>query len=241
MTQICQFSYYEICELLGDEHVPERYDRMLGALSEQEMELLRTKSVFIAGCGGLGGYLLEYLTRLGVARIRIADGDVFETSNLNRQLLSEPERIGTKKVDAAAARVRRINPDVMIEKVPENLTAENAEALLKSCDLALDALDNAEARHVLSEGCSKAGIPWIHGAIQGWISQAAISTPGDRLIEALYPSDEAAGKASLPFTPALCAAMQASLCTQLLAGREVEYGRVWCFDLLNMVLESYQI
>ena len=81
----------------------------------------------------------------------------------------------------------------------------------------------------------------MHGAIQGWVAQAAISMPGDGLMEKLYPSDGSESKASLPFTPALCAAMQASLCTQLLAGRKVESGRIWCFDLLNMELESYQI
>ena len=63
----------------------ERYIRNLGALTEQECALLRTKTVFVAGCGGLGGYLIEMLMRLGVGAIRAADGDVFEASNLNRQ------------------------------------------------------------------------------------------------------------------------------------------------------------
>lgn len=219
----------------------ERYNRMLGALTAQEMEMLRTKSVLIAGCGGLGGYLLEYLARLGVGMIRIADGDVFEPSNLNRQLLSVPEMIGTKKVDAAAERVRLINPDVNVEAILEFMTEENADRLLEGCDLALDALDNAKSRHVLSAACGRAGIPWVHGAIQGWVSQAAVSMPGDGLAETLYPSDGADNKSSLPFTPALCAAMQASLCTQLLVEREVDAGRVWCFDLMNLELESYRI
>ena len=218
-----------------------RYERIIGALSDAELKTIQSRNVFIAGCGGLGGYLLEYLARLGVGKIRIADGDVFETSNLNRQLLSAPGLLGTRKVDAAAARIRLINPDVSLEAVPEFLTAENAARLLDGCDLALDALDNAEARCILSDGCAHAGIPWVHGAIQGWIAQAAVSTPGDGLMEKLYPSDGSENKASLPFTPALCAAMQASLCTQLLAGRKVESGRIWCFDLLNMELESYQI
>ena len=65
----------------------ERYVRNLGALSERECNLLRTKTVFVAGCGGLGGYLIEMLLRLGVGTIRAADGDAFEASNLNRQLL----------------------------------------------------------------------------------------------------------------------------------------------------------
>ena len=218
-----------------------RYERMIGALTEAELETIRQKTVLIAGCGGLGGYLLEFLARLGVKKIRIADGDVFEASNLNRQLLSAPDRIGTRKVDAAAQRVREIDPEIIVEAVPVFLTAGNAEQLLEGCDLALDALDNSDARRVLSTGCRAAGIPWIHGAIQGWVSQAAISVPEDDLAEELYPSDGADNKSSLPFTPALCAAMQASLCTQLLAGRKAETGRVWCFDLLNMELESYQI
>ena len=218
-----------------------RYERMIGALSDAELNTIQSKTVSIAGCGGLGGYLLEYLARLGVGKIRIADGDVFEASNLNRQLLSAPELLGTRKVDAAAERARLINPDVSIEAVPAFLTAENAARLLNGCDLALDALDNAASRHILNDGCDQAGIPWVHGAIQGWIAQAAVSMPGDRLMEKLYPSDGSENKASLPFTPALCAAMQASLCTQLLAGRDVESDRIWCFDLLNMELESYQI
>lgn len=218
-----------------------RYERMIGALSDAELKTLQSKTVLIAGCGGIGGYLLEHLARLGVRKIRIADGDVFEPSNLNRQLLSAPELIGAKKVDAAAERARLINPGITLESFPVFLTAENAAQLLDGCDVALDALDNAAARRILSEACNETGIPWIHGAIQGWIAQAAISVPGDLLMDKLYPTDGSEIKASLPFTPALCASIQASLCTQLLAGRKAEAGRVWCFDLLNMELESYQI
>lgn len=218
-----------------------RYERMIGALSDAELKTLQSKTVLIAGCGGIGGYLLEHLARLGVRKIRIADGDVFEPSNLNRQLLSAPELIGAKKVDAAAERARLINPGITLEAFPVFLTAENAAQLLDGCDVALDALDNAAARRILSEACNETGIPWIHGAIQGWIAQAAISVPGDLLMDKLYPTDGSVIKASLPFTPALCASIQASLCTQLLAGRKAEAGKVWCFDLLNMELESYQI
>lgn len=218
-----------------------RYERMIGALSDAELKTLQSKTVLIAGCGGIGGYLLEHLARLGVRKIRIAEGDVFEPSNLNRQLLSAPELIGAKKVDAAAERARLINPGITLEAFPVFLTAENAAQLLDGCDVALDALDNAAARRILSEACNETGIPWIHGAIQGWIAQAAISVPGDLLMDKLYPTDGSEIKASLPFTPALCASIQASLCTQLLAGRKAKAGRVWCFDLLNMELESYQI
>ena len=75
----------------------ERYVRNLGALTEQECNLLRTKTVFVAGCGGLGGYLIEMLLRLGVGTICAADGDVFEASNLNRQLLSSRRLWGSPR------------------------------------------------------------------------------------------------------------------------------------------------
>ena len=82
----------------------ERYIRNIGALTEQECAHLRTRTVFVAGCGGLGGYLIEMLLRLGVGTIRAADGDTFEASNLNRQLLSSPSLLGMPKAEAAAAR-----------------------------------------------------------------------------------------------------------------------------------------
>ena len=87
----------------------ERYIRNLGALTEEECAVLRGKTVFVAGCGGLGGYLIEMLLRLGVGEIRAADGDVFEASNLNRQLLSSPSTLGSGKAAAAAARAKEIN------------------------------------------------------------------------------------------------------------------------------------
>ena len=90
----------------------ERYIRNLGALTEEECAVLRGKTVFVAGCGGLGGYLIEMLLRLGVGEIRAADGDAFEASNLNRQLLSSPSALGQSKAEAAAMRAELVNPDV---------------------------------------------------------------------------------------------------------------------------------
>ena len=89
----------------------ERYIRNLGALTEEDCAVLRGKTVFVAGCGGLGGYLIEMLLRLGVGEIRAADGDVFEASNLNRQLLATRKTVGQYKVDAAEERILEINPN----------------------------------------------------------------------------------------------------------------------------------
>ena len=217
----------------------ERYIRNLGALTEEECALLRTKTVFVAGCGGLGGYLIEMLLRLGVGTIRAADGDSLEASNLNRQLLSSPQALGTPKAEAAAARAALVNPDVRFEAIPAFVTEENAAELIRGCDAVLDALDNIGARRTLARACAKENIPLVHGAICGWSAQAAVVLPGEDLIEKIYPKGARLGsKSSLSFTPPFCAALQTALCTRLLTGRPVETGRLYMADLLDMEMES---
>ena len=209
----------------------ERYIRNLGALTEEECAVLRGKTVFVAGCGGLGGYLIEMLLRLGVGEIRAADGDVF--------LLSSPSTLGSGKAAAAAARAREINPEVRFAAVSDFVTEKNAAELVKGCDAVLDALDNIAARRLLAAACAEAGVPLIHGAICGWTAQAAVVMPGDDLIGRIYPEgSRLSSKASLSFTPPFCAAMQTALCTRILTGRPVETGRLYMADLLDMELES---
>lgn len=217
----------------------ERYLRNLGALTRDECDLLGTRRVLVAGCGGLGGYLVEQLLRLGVGAITAADGDVFEASNLNRQLLSDVDGIGRSKAAAAAARARAVNPGVSFRAVPAFVTEENAPALIAGCDAVLDALDGIPARRLLCRACSDAGIPYIYGAISGWTAQAAILLPGSGLMDVLYPRGVALGDGGAPaFTPALCASMQTALCVRLLCGRPVEAEKLYVFDLLSMELES---
>ena len=216
----------------------QRYIRNLGALSEAECALLREKTVLVAGCGGLGGYLIEMLLRIGVGEIRAADGDRFEASNLNRQLLSAPALLGRKKAEAAAERAALVNPDVRFVAVPEFVTEANVEALIRGCDAVLDALDNIASRRMLARACAEAKIPMIHGAICGWTAQAAIVLPGDGMIDRIYPEGAALkSKASLSFTPPFCAALQTALCVRLLTGREVEAGKLYVADLLDMEME----
>lgn len=217
-----------------------RYSRNIPALSESECTQLRSKTVAVIGCGGLGGYLIEYLARIGIGAVRCVDGDGFEESNLNRQLLSSISSLGKSKAQAAAARIRDINPDVQVEAHPVFLDASNARELISGCDAVVDALDNISARKMLAKACAAENIPYIYGAIAGWVAQAAICMPGDSLMDKLYPEDTVIkDKSVLSFTPALCAAMQASLCIKLLTGRPVETGKLHYFDLLYEEYEQF--
>ena len=216
-----------------------RYARNIPALTEAECLSLRQKRVLVVGCGGLGGHIIDQLSRIGVGHLRVVDGDVFEPSNLNRQLLSCVPLLGVSKAQAAAEHVSRVNPEMDVDAVPVFLTEENVGELVADCDIVLDALDNIPSRKILAAACSEAGIPYVYGAISGWVAQAAVSMPGDDLMEILFPEEvEIRDKSVLSFTPALCASLQVSLAVKLMTGRPVDAGTVYYFDLLNLELEA---
>ena len=176
--------------------------------------------------------------RIGIGKIRCVDGDVFDETNLNRQLLATSHTIGKPKALEAQARLQAINPAITVEPVCAFLTQDNAMELIAGCDIVLDALDNIPARKLLADACAEAGVPYVFGAISGWVAQAAVCMPGENLIEKLYAEDTVIkDKSVLSFTPALCAAMQVSLCIKLLTGRPVESGKLHYADLF---FEEYQ-
>ena len=131
----------------------ERYLRNIPALTEEECLLLQSKRVLVVGCGGLGGNIISMLLRVGVGHLRIVDGDVFEPTNLNRQLFSSVTALGHNKARIAAQRASFINPDVEVDVVEEFFTEENADRLLRDCDIVMDALDNIPGRRLLSAAC----------------------------------------------------------------------------------------
>lgn len=217
----------------------ERYIRNLGALTEEECACLLGKKVFVAGCGGLGGHIIDMLLRVGVGAISAADGDVFEASNLNRQLLSNTAVLGVSKAETAKAHALLVNPDVGFTAFAGFITEDNAAQMISGCDAVMDALDSIPARRMLKAECDRQGIPYIFGAINGWTAQAAVSLPGDGFLDMLYPSDVTVrSKAVLSFTPALCASIQTSLCVRLLTGREVEAGKLYYFDMSELEFEK---
>ena len=216
-----------------------RYARNIPALTKAECALLGKKRVLVVGCGGLGGHIIDLLTRVGIGSLRVVDGDVFEPTNLNRQLLSDTEVLGRPKAEVAAEHIRRVSPDTAVEPVTRFMTEENVRELIRDCHIVMDALDSIGARRTLASACSDAGIPYVYGAIQGWVAQAAVSMPGDGLIAKLFPADvEVTDKSVLSFTPALCASVQTALAVKYLTGRPVQTGTVYHLDLLDQEFEA---
>lgn len=212
-------------------------------LSPEENLSLRLKKVAVVGCGGLGGNIIEQLARLGIGHITAIDGDVFDESNLNRQLLSHPANLGKKKALEAEKRVHSINPDIKINAVDTFLTEENAAEILQGHDLIMDALDSIGARRILCQAAQQLNIPMVYGAIAGWYAQVAIVFPGDNLLEVIYHTSENKGieqhLGNPSFTPALAASLQVAEATKYLCNK----GHLLRNKLLvaNLLENEYQI
>ncbi|HOT99782.1 MAG TPA: HesA/MoeB/ThiF family protein [Anaerolineaceae bacterium] len=224
----------------------ERYLRNHDAISESEQAILATKRVLVVGCGGLGGMVIECLARISVGYLRVVDGDVFEESNLNRQLLSSTMNLGRPKVLAAQQRIMAVNPLVEVDAVQADLAAENAMELLAGCDVAVDCLDNIPARLVLQQAAKVAGVTVVHGAVAGWLGRICVIQPGEDLLSLLYPNpEEAQGeerqRGTLSFTAALTASWQAAETVKLLLGKPGLQGEILEVDLLQAIVRKLKI
>lgn len=178
-----------------------RYGRNYPTISEEEQAALQQKRVLVAGCGGLGGYLIEFLLRMGVGEITAVDGDVFEESNLNRQLLSSEADLGKQKALQAEKRAKQINTHVHFRAVAAFLDGENAYHLVNGQDLVLDALDNIPSRLLLEDVCRQCGVTLVHGAISGWNAQVAVVPPGSGLLHQLYKTARQMKRPACPSPP----------------------------------------
>jgi adenylyltransferase/sulfurtransferase len=162
--------------------VNNRYVRqqILPAIGPGGQLKLAESSVFIVGCGGLGGFLADLLARAGLGRLRIADRDLVEWHNLHRQILFDENdaAANASKAEAAARRLRAVNSTVAVESLAIDVTARNAESLLADADLVLDGTDNFETRYVINDVCIKLGKPWVYAGVVGTVGMVMPILPG---------------------------------------------------------------
>ncbi|HBA88781.1 MAG TPA: thiamine biosynthesis protein ThiF [Geobacter sp.] len=223
---------------------PARYQRNRNMISTEEQLRLFNSRIAVIGCGGLGGYVIEELARLGVGQIVAIDPDIFEEHNLNRQILSYPAILGMPKVYAALERASQINPAVTVTAVQDSFCVMNGFELLAGCQVAVDALDSISYRLELAEVCNIAGIPMVHGAIGGWYGHVATQFPGETTVQQIY-RHWVAGKGieqqlgNPAFTPAVVASLEvAEVCKILLGKGELLRNRKLSIDLLAMEIHE---
>jgi molybdopterin/thiamine biosynthesis adenylyltransferase len=164
------------------------FSRNIGWVTEQEQNSLRNKRIAIAGMGGVGGFHLLTLARLGVGKFNIADLDTFEVANFNRQAGASMSSLGQAKVEVLAKMARDINPECELGIYPQGVNASNLDDFFRNVDLYIDGLDffAFEAREQVFAYCAKHGIPAVTVAPLG-ISAALLNfMPGNMTFEQYF-------------------------------------------------------
>ena len=158
----------------------ERYSRhlLLPEVGVEGQRRLEGSRVLMIGAGGLGSPAAFYLAAAGVGHLRIADDDVVDRSNLQRQILHTEARIGEPKVASAQATLGALNPRTQVEAVQVRVTSDNIERLLDGVDVVLDGADNFPVRYLLNDACVKLGIPLVYGAVQRFEGQVSVFDAG---------------------------------------------------------------
>lgn len=175
----------------------ERYGRqvILPQLGAGGQELLGRASVLVIGAGGLGCPVLQYLCAAGVGRLTVMDHDVVELSNLHRQVLYTEDHLGLPKVDVAVSVLQRMNSNVKLRGVREQLVRENAFDLVGEHDLVMDCTDNFSTRYLVNDVCVVLGKPLVYGAVSGLEGQVAVfNVEGSGNYRDLFPEMPAAGE-----------------------------------------------
>ncbi|MGY1457524.1 molybdopterin-synthase adenylyltransferase MoeB [Luteimonas sp. A534] len=232
-----------------DQDFHERYSRhlLLPEIGMRGQKRLAMARILMLGAGGLGSPAAFYLAAAGVGELRIADDDVVERSNLQRQILHTDADIGMRKVDSAEVRLSALNPRMKIDAVAERVTSANVERLLEGVDVVVDGADNFPVRYLLNDACVHLGIPLVYGAVHRFDGQVSVFDAGrHRGVAPCYrclfpepPPAEAAPNCSeagvLGVLPGVVGMLQATEALKLLlhVGEPLR-GRLLHYDAMGM-------
>ena len=138
------------------------FDRLLKIITNDDYNKIKNSNILILGIGGVGGYSLETLARIGIENLTIIDNDIIEESNLNRQIISLHSNIGKYKVDVAKKRCIDINPNIKIKTIKEFITKNNINEIFKTnYDFIIDACDTITTKVLIIKKAQELNIPII--------------------------------------------------------------------------------
>ncbi|MEW5769268.1 MAG: molybdopterin-synthase adenylyltransferase MoeB [Pseudomonadota bacterium] len=153
-----------------------RYSRhiLLDQIGIDGQERLLAAHVLVVGAGGLGSPVALYLAAAGVGRVTLADHDVVEMTNLQRQIAHDMQSLGVNKAVSAARRMRAMNPDVQVLALRERLAGEALDAAVAAADVVLDCCDNFATRQAVNRACARHRRPLVSGAAVRFDGQVAV-------------------------------------------------------------------
>ena len=192
-------------------------------LTPEERTALESAHVGIAGAGGLGSNCAMHLVRAGVKHITIADFDVVNESNLNRQFFFR-DQIGQKKVEAIKENLLRIEPDADIRAVDMRLDASSAREIFADCGIVVEAFDAVDAKVMLVSAFASSGKKLVTASgLAGWGRSNAMKVRKMGNIVVVGDGETAVGANAAPASPrvGIAAAMQANSVVAMLLGEEL--------------------
>jgi adenylyltransferase/sulfurtransferase len=229
-----------------------RYSRHL-ILPEVSLEgqlKLKAARVLLVGAGGLGAPSGLYLAAAGVGRLGIVDFDVVELTNLHRQITFGTSDIGRSKLEAAAERLRDLNPEINILAHETRLTSENALEILAGYDVIVDGTDNFPARYLINDACVLLGKPDVYGSVFRFQGQASVfGFANGPCYRCLYPEPPPPGGAPscaeagvLGVLPGIIGSIQVAETIKLILGAgEILAGRLLLVDALKMTFRELRV
>jgi molybdopterin/thiamine biosynthesis adenylyltransferase len=188
----------------------ERYQWQLSVagLGEEGQKRLRSASVLVSRCGGVGGAVAAALAAAGVGRLILAHGGNVRLNDLNRQFLMTTDGIGTPRADLAAHRLRELNPTIQIVPIGENVTAANAEHLASAADLVAVCAPTFSERLLMNLVAVRQGKPLVDCAMYELQAQLVTVIPGRTpCLACLYPEEPPHWKREFPVFGAVAGAI----------------------------------
>lgn len=214
-----------------------RYQRqlILPNFGDEAQKKLKNATVLIVGAGGLGGPVCYYLAAAGVGKLIIADRDVVDLSNLNRQILHDTNDIGVAKTESAFETLSKLNPEIEIHNC--SIDDSKIDEVAKGTDILVDCLDNIETRQVLNRYSIKKKVPIMHAGIDGWNGQLSLLAPPETpcvncLFDGAKDTDEL--KPVLGAVAGVIGTMQALEVIKFLLGKSSLKNTLLYFDALSM-------
>jgi len=229
----------------------DRYSRqvMLEEIGYQGQLKLKQANVCVVGVGGLGNPIVARLTAMGVGKIRIVDRDVIELSNLHRQTMFNEDDVGQVKVETAAKKLRKLNPDVVIEELPVSINDYTALDVVDGCDVVIDALDSVNARYSLNKACIEKKIPFVTGAAVGVTGQSFTILPNESACyHCLFPAldEDSMPTCSIegvhPSILSIIGGIEVSEAVKIITGKEPSLkDKVLHVDLENLIFNFTKV
>lgn len=229
-----------------------RYSRhiLLKDVGEQGQRRLNNAKVLVVGAGGLGCPAIVYLAAAGIGKIGVADMDVVDLSNLQRQILHTTQDIGKKKVESVKEKINALNPDVKLITYTEKLTSRNAREIIKDFDIVIDGSDNFPARYLINDACVFERKVLIFGAVFRFEGQVTTIIPNEtpcyRCIfpnpppQGMVPSCQEAGV--LGVVPGIIGIIQATEAIKFILNiGNLLKGRLLLYDALSMEFNEVKI